>query len=117
MNEANSRGGEEKGFAVNEQSFQIGGTGVLQDHFHIVAPTTVNIKTDSSTFRFAGQLKLPAEAASCSAESGIDPQSHISVKHETEDDVSRSLCFSPPVVELCPVCSTGILFKKYPWYR
>ncbi len=36
--------------------------------------------------------------------SSIDPHSHVSVKHQTK--MKKSLCFSPPVAEVDPVCYT-----------
>jgi len=64
---------------------------VLQHHCHVSAPATVSIKADSSTFGFAGQLCVAIrseelEAGQLQRRVRIDPHSHVSVKHRTEDE-------------------------------
>ena len=79
---------------------------MLQDHCHIIIPDTVTIKTDSSTFRFAGESCVTIcseELEACQLQHSVRYwlQSHVSMKHERED-WEKSL-FSPQVAEFRPV--------------
>ncbi len=64
---------------------------VLLNHFHVVTPTTVNVKTDTSTVCFARELCVPIrseELEACQLQCRFQYQStsHISVKHIMEDE-------------------------------
>lgn len=69
---------------------------MLQNHCHVGTAATVHVETDSSTVRLAEKSCVTIrseelEPAGCSTESGIDPLSHVSMKHKTEDE-EKSLC-------------------------
>jgi len=75
MNEANSHG---ESFTVDnkrisEQEKSAGGT-----PSHHCTSTLLGVEPDSSNLRFARELHV--------TESGIDPQSQVSMKHKTEDE-------------------------------
>jgi len=66
---------------------------VLLHHCHVVAPTTVDVKTDSSTFSFAGKFRVSVCSVELEACQLHNPHSHVSVKHKTADE-EKSLFFS-----------------------
>lgn len=82
--------------AVNSQGLQVHGA-VLGQNWDIVTLVTVDIKTNSNSLCFAGELHVPVRSVELkihsALESGTTSHTHDSIKHKTLD-VKKYLLFS-----------------------